>query len=318
MRRLRIVCTASDAQRDEVMKLGAAIVTSSGAATLVDQDNDADLILYLVAGKLVLTNTAARGYMIAAYLDVRVRLFEGLSAAGLAQIEHDDETRELLQSVDGFFSPLLVAYEVGAPLAALTSRVFAHIVYELQEIEGLPIESILSRELRFVSDVPVAEDAALFRQIVSGEPISTGMRAPSLSIEHAMGRTSDEASENMREMKRSRVPRADAQRASDHDDFDARLRESLRRIETEIATINGTLLASEDLRPDYYRRCVQTSLYDMWQTVDDLAQSVEERSTADSTIGGFTLRYIRLGVLNEGFKLEVGPPPAQGTTTSGD
>jgi len=58
----------------------------------------------------------------------------------------------------------------------------------------------------------------------------------------------------------------------------------------------------------YYRRAAQSHLYDVWQNADILLQSVEEARPVNTSLGGFTLRWVRLGgVLKEGFKFSVSP-----------
>jgi hypothetical protein len=310
MRRLHILCDGTPALRDEVMALASSMVTLRGAATLVDAGNEADLQLTIVVGNQYLTNHGERGYMVAAFLDVKVRLLDGLAAATCAEIDRDAEARDFIRVLDNFWNPLLVAYELGAPLATVASRILEPILGEISAIEGMSIESIIGRDLRVVSALPVSENAELLRQIANGERMDQTLQLPKgvLRLNHAIGVTDAEAKENLRELKRQQVPRADVESARTDDELDARLRESLRRIETEIAIINGNLMASsEEVRPDDYRRCAQTTLFDIWESVVNLAQSVEDRAPADRTIGGVTLRHIRLGAIKEGFSLSVEP-----------
>ncbi|HVT03137.1 MAG TPA: hypothetical protein VHL58_07130 [Thermoanaerobaculia bacterium] len=309
MKRLQVSYSGPPGVCADAVSIASSMMTSA-RVTVVDAGGDPELRLFLDVDALSLTNHGARGYVVVAFLDHSVHLLEGLSPETFRQVEGSEKTRLLVNSFDGYWNPLLVAWGAGAPLDVLVTRVASEVLAEIEAIEPLSIEAILGRPLRVVTGAPLCEDSALLEKaVVAGESGMT-LQLPKgvLRIDGAIGSSDAEASENLRELKRSRIPRMVVEPIADDDHFDARLRHSLRRILTDIATINSCLLeAPEDARPDYYRRAAQSHLYDVWQNADILLQSVEERAPAHTSLGGFTLRWVRLGVLKEGFNLSVSP-----------
>jgi hypothetical protein len=146
--------------------------------------------------------------------DVKVRLLDGLSAASCAELDHHAEARDFIKSLDGFWSPLLVAHELGASVATVVSRILEHMLGEINAIEGMPIESIVGRELRVVSELSVSENAESSAD--RGRGTNGPDAAPAKGVlrrKSAIGATDAKAKENLREMKRQRLPRADVESA---------------------------------------------------------------------------------------------------------
>lgn len=311
MRNLYISSLNSASSFDpEAVAIAAAAAAGWSVVTVVDEPEDADLRLTIGGGGLCLTNHGARGYILTARLEIEVNLLEGFSASSCRAIAGHAKASQLVSGFDGFWSPLLAGYEVGAPAEELAGRLLAEVLAEIEAIDRLAIESILARPLRIVSSTPVSADAALLAQIEGGEEMNVTLRLPgdTLHMDFATGASQAEAKENLREIKRRRLPLGRALEAVSSDELDALLRARLRRIQDDVAVINSTILVAEKtIRPEYYRRAAQDILCAVWGGVDDLLQSVEERRPTQSTVAGYSLKYIRLGVIEEGFGLKVTP-----------
>jgi hypothetical protein len=308
MRNIRLL-VQGDERNEKAVKTTVSDLLKEKRVNVVDFDAPWDLIIF--ASTAALNDRGQRGVAMAAFLRRCVTAAEVTDRFRQIQGNAIEESAlELINIFGNNVVPQRLIAEAGDECEELCKRV----VTSALEIIGTCTLDDVGRPVDFTSTIKTTEGEEQAMQTML-DP-STHDRTLTISgrmmrVRHAEGATSEEASRKLQELREEEIPIETVALDPNASPVavDLLLKRNLDLIHYFIGGINGILHEASDRQlPPYYRESARATLFQLYEATNVLQQSVHDRAPAQSDIVGHTLRLIRLGQIDRGYKVEVKLP----------